>query len=61
MLIIEREEELQVVYESLQKGDSFWIPMYSDPYRHFMKWHQYNYENMNRVLIEARRNKKLKD
>ena len=36
MLIIEREEELQVVYESLQKGDSFWIPMYSDPYRHFM-------------------------
>jgi hypothetical protein len=36
MLIIEKEKELQKVQESLQTGDSFWIPMYSDPYQHFM-------------------------
>ena len=36
MLIIEKEEQLQIVKESLNKSDSFWIPMYSDPYLHFM-------------------------
>ena len=36
MLIIENEQELQKVKDSLQSGASFWIPMYSDPYLHFM-------------------------
>ena len=36
MQIIEKEIELQKLKDSLQSGDSFWIPMYSDPYRHFM-------------------------
>ena len=36
MLIIEKEQELQKVKELLQSGDSFWIPMYSDPYKHVM-------------------------
>ena len=36
MLIIEKETELQRVKDSLQSGDSLWIPMYSDPYQHFM-------------------------
>lgn len=32
-----------------------------DPYNHFKTWHKYNYENMNRVLIEARKNQNLKE
>ena len=35
MLIIEKEIELRRVQESLQSGDSFWIPIYSDPYKHY--------------------------
>jgi len=36
MQIIEDEVELQRVLTSLQDGDSFWIPVYSDPYQHYM-------------------------
>jgi hypothetical protein len=36
MLIIEKESDLIKVKDSIYKGDSFWIPMYSDPYKHFM-------------------------
>jgi hypothetical protein len=33
----------------------------SAPYQHYLRWHKYNYENLNRVLIEARRNTVLKE
>lgn len=36
MLLIEKEEELKRVQESLDRGDSFWVPMFSDPYKHYM-------------------------
>jgi hypothetical protein len=36
MQIIEDEIELQRVLMSLDNGDSFWIPIYSDPFRHYM-------------------------
>ena len=56
-------------YDKLKKNKipinfilSIWFCQHEPPqYRHFMKWHQYNYENMNRVLVEARRNKNLKE
>ena len=35
-MIIEKEIDLVKVKDSIYKGDSFWIPMYSDPYSHFM-------------------------
>lgn len=39
-----------------------WFTNYqSSPYKHFMKWREYNFENMNRVLVEARVNEKLKE
>ena len=36
MQIIEQEKQLQLVQKLLQSGPSFWIPMYSDPFQHFM-------------------------
>ena len=35
-MIIEKEEQLQEIQECLNKGDSLWIPMYSDPFAHYM-------------------------
>jgi hypothetical protein len=35
-MIVEKEEQLQDIQEALNKGDSLWIPMYSDPYSHYM-------------------------
>jgi endogenous inhibitor of DNA gyrase (YacG/DUF329 family) len=35
-MLIEKEKELQKVLGVLQEGPSFWIPMYSDPFQHFM-------------------------
>jgi len=35
MVIVEDELEFKNVKELLQKGDSFWIPMYSDVYHHY--------------------------
>ena len=35
-MIIEKEEDLIKVRKSLVPSDSLWIPMYSDPYSHFM-------------------------
>ena len=35
-MLIEKEKELQKVLDVLQDGPSFWIPMYSDPFQHFM-------------------------
>ena len=34
-MIIESETELRRVHEALSNGDSFWIPVYSDAYRHY--------------------------
>ena len=34
-MFIDSEIELQVVYECLQAGDSFWIPIFSDNYKHY--------------------------
>ena len=31
------------------------------PYKHFKTWHKYNYENINRVLVEARKHQNLKE
>ena len=31
------------------------------PYKHFKTWHKYNYENINRVLVEARKHQILKE
>ena len=39
MQIIEDEIELQKVLMSLNAGDSFWIPIYSDPFQHYMNNH----------------------
>ena len=39
MLIVEKENQLQQIKKSLQSGTSFWIPMYSDPFQHFMDNH----------------------
>jgi len=36
MKIVEEEKELHKVHEALESGDSFWIPMYSDPFCHYM-------------------------
>ena len=36
MQIIEDEIELQRVLISLKAGASFWIPIYSDPFQHYM-------------------------
>lgn len=36
MQIIEDEIELQSVLMSLKSGPSFWIPIYSDPYQHYV-------------------------
>ena len=38
-MIVEKEIDLVKVKKSLQLGDSLWIPMYSDPYRHYMNNH----------------------
>ena len=38
-MLIEKEKDLDKVKKSLQLGDSLWIPMYSDPYRHYMNNH----------------------
>ena len=35
-MIIEKESQLQYIKDGLLKGDSFWIPMYSDPFAHYM-------------------------
>ena len=35
-MLIEREKDLEQVKESLKNSDSLWIPMYSDPYCHFV-------------------------
>lgn len=34
-MIVESEQEFQIVKQSVESGDSFWIPVYSDPYRHY--------------------------
>lgn len=34
-MIIESDSDLKYVQESLERGDSFWIPMYSDVYKHY--------------------------
>ena len=39
MRVIEQENQLQLVQRSLQSGPSLWIPMYSDPFQHFMNNH----------------------
>jgi endogenous inhibitor of DNA gyrase (YacG/DUF329 family) len=39
MIIIEQENWLQKIQKLLQSGPSFWIPMYSDPFQHFMNNH----------------------
>ena len=35
-MIVEREEQLQEIQQALNAGDSLWIPMYSDPFAHYM-------------------------
>ena len=35
-MIVEKEEQLQEIQKSLNIGDSLWIPMYSDPFAHYM-------------------------
>lgn len=41
---------------------TIWFSKYQpEPYRHYLTWHKYNYENLNRVLIEARKNTILKE
>ena len=35
-MIIEKEEQLQKIQEALNVGDSLWIPMYSDPFAHYV-------------------------
>ena len=35
-MLIEKEKQLQEIQECLDKGDSLWIPMYSDPFAHYM-------------------------
>ena len=35
-MIVEREEQLQKIQQALNAGDSLWIPMYSDPFAHYM-------------------------
>tara|TARA_Y100000593_G_scaffold68243_1_gene125449 strand:+ start:5861 stop:7207 length:1347 start_codon:yes stop_codon:yes gene_type:complete len=35
-MLIENEKDLVKVQNSLNSGDSLWIPMYSDPFAHFM-------------------------
>ena len=35
-MIVEKEKDFKELQELLEKNNSLWIPMYSDPYRHFM-------------------------
>ena len=35
-MIVEKERDFKELQELLEKNNSLWIPMYSDPYRHFM-------------------------
>lgn len=35
-MIVETAEEFQIVKDAVASGDSFWIPMYSDVFRHYM-------------------------
>ena len=34
-MIVEQEKQLQDIQDALNKGDSLWIPMYSDPFSHY--------------------------
>ena len=35
-MIVEKEKQLQEIQKCLNMGDSLWIPMYSDPFAHYM-------------------------
>jgi len=36
-MYVESDQEFELLKKTIASGDSFWIPMYSDPYRHYMQ------------------------
>lgn len=36
-MYVETDQDFEQLKQTIASGDSFWIPMYSDPYRHYMQ------------------------